>query len=271
MKILALETSGAYCSAALMIDDQIEQRLEHAPRQHGDLILSMLQGLLEQAGLALRQLDAIAYGRGPGSFTGVRIAAAVAQGIAFGAGKPVVGVSTLQATAAAAMQETGQRRIACALDARMGEVYWGLFDGGRAMETHEQQDGAAATAMVAIGAEQVVAPEATPMLGSALQSDQPSGNPSQTARWCAAGDGWSLYPELRERHTAQIGTWATTIRAQARDLLWLAQAQVVIGAAKPAREALPVYLRNRVTFAAAVSGSLPSRTEASNSRHRPAD
>jgi tRNA threonylcarbamoyl adenosine modification protein YeaZ len=222
LKILALDTSGECCSAALLIDDRLAQRNLHAPRRHADLILGMLDDLLQSAGLRLTELDAIAYGCGPGSFTGVRIAAAVAQGIAFGAGLPVIPISTLAATALAASRQSGCRRIACALDARMGEVYWGCYrlqSGGddvpaqtaavapdiqdqpvarsiaEPMTTSMQGQGQGPTLtdgawfnpdLVLIGEEMVVAPEATPAL-------------TETG-WCAAGTGWNAYPALMSRH-----------------------------------------------------------------------
>ena len=127
MKLLAIDTSGDACSAALLLDGEIVQHAELAPRRHGELILPMMQGLLDQAGIALGALDALAFGRGPGSFTGVRIAAAVIQGAAFGAGLPVVPVSTLAALAQGQFRRGGQQRLLSALDARMNEVYWGGF------------------------------------------------------------------------------------------------------------------------------------------------
>ena len=128
MKLLAIDTSGDACSAALFLDGVIEQRLDPTPRRHGELLLPMMQALLESAGIGLDALDAIAFGRGPGSFTGVRIAVAVAQGGAFGAGCPTVPVSTLAAMAVGEYRRTGRRRVLAALDARMGEVYWGVYE-----------------------------------------------------------------------------------------------------------------------------------------------
>lgn len=222
MKLLALETAGPWCSAALLIGDQIEQRLEDAPRRHADLILGMIDELLRDAGLRPGDLDAIVYGRGPGSFTGVRIAAAVAQGIAFGASSGVVGISTLAATAQSAYRQTGRTRLACALDARMGEVYWACFEAG-------------AGHLQLIGDEDVIAPERAPLL-----SDRD---------WCAVGDGWRAYPSLYQRQDARISERRESIRAEARDLLALVEPEVATSALMRASEALPVYLRNRVAEA----------------------
>lgn len=233
MKILALETSGNCCSAALLTGDRLEQRCETAPRRHADLILKMLDALLEDAGLTLTELDAIAYGHGPGSFTGVRIAAAVAQGVAFGAGRPVIGVSTLAATARAAFRQTGHRKIACALDARMGEVYWGCY--------RIEGDGEAQL----LDQEFVIAPELTPTLAD--------------AGWCVAGSGWSAYPALGDRHRAALQIEAASMSQmpgdhsppmasesgpEAGDIAWLAR--TAFDQAQRPDRAAPVYLRNQV-------------------------
>lgn len=123
MKLLAFETATEACSVALWIDGEVRERFELAPRRHAELALPWAQALLADAGLARAQLDAIAVGRGPGAFTGVRLAIAVAQGIALALDRPIVPVSTLQALA---MQAPGERILA-AIDARMGEIYLGGF------------------------------------------------------------------------------------------------------------------------------------------------
>ena len=124
MKLLAFETATEACSVALWIDGQVRERFEVAPRRHAELALPWAEALLVEAGLAKSQLDAVAVGRGPGAFTGVRLAIAMAQGIALALDRPIVGVSTL---AALAMQAKGERILA-AIDARMGEVYLGAFE-----------------------------------------------------------------------------------------------------------------------------------------------
>jgi tRNA threonylcarbamoyladenosine biosynthesis protein TsaB len=124
MKLLAFETATEACSVALWIDGEIIERFEIAPRRHAELSLPWAGQLLAQAGIARSQLDAIAVSRGPGAFTGVRLAIALAQGIALALDKPVVAISTL---AALAMQSAADRTIA-AIDARMGEVYIGAFE-----------------------------------------------------------------------------------------------------------------------------------------------
>jgi tRNA threonylcarbamoyladenosine biosynthesis protein TsaB len=123
MKLLAIETATEACSVALWIDGGVRERHEIAPRRHAELVLPWADALLAEAGIAKSQLDAIAVGRGPGAFTGVRLAIALAQGIALALGRPVVAVSTL---AALAMHGEGERILA-AIDARMGEIYLGTF------------------------------------------------------------------------------------------------------------------------------------------------
>jgi tRNA threonylcarbamoyladenosine biosynthesis protein TsaB len=127
MRILAIDTSGEACSAALLTEKGLQQRLALEPRRHADLILGMVAALMEEADLRLRDLDALAFGRGPGSFTGVRIATAVVQGLAFGADLPVVPVSTLAGLAQGQHRRQGARQCLAALDARMGELYWGRY------------------------------------------------------------------------------------------------------------------------------------------------
>lgn len=127
MKLLALDTATEACSAAVWVDGAVWERYELAPRRHAALILPMIESVLAEAGLSPKQLDVVAFGRGPGAFTGVRIAVGIAQGIAFAADLPVVPVSTLAALALGVGRETGYSRLAAALDARMSEVYWGTY------------------------------------------------------------------------------------------------------------------------------------------------
>ena len=168
-RILAIETATAACSAALYIDGQVEERYALAPRQHAALILPMVESLLASAELTVTALDALAFGQGPGAFTGVRIAASVAQGIAFAADLPVVPVSTLAALAGGAIRDTDGKPVMAALDARMDEVYWGVYT----------RDAAGLPALQ--GREAVAAPAAVPV---------PDGD-----GWVAAGSGWAAYAD----------------------------------------------------------------------------
>ncbi len=232
MKLLALDTSADACSAALYLDGLIEQRLELAPRRHGELILPMLQDLLAAAGVGLVDLDAIAFGRGPGSFTGVRIAVAVTQGAAFGAGLPTVPVSTLAALALGEFRRTGRRRVLAALDARMGEVYWGAYQ-------IADDD-----LVLSLGDELVVAPALVPV---------PEG-----IDWCGVGPGWGVYRDaLTQRVGAGLGALVPAGICEARDIARIAVAEARAGRLVPAELARPVYLRDRVTYPIASLGAGP--------------
>lgn len=221
MKLLAIETSTIACSAALLADGDVRERYEIAPRRHADLLLPMLDALLAEAGIALRDLDAVAFGRGPGAFTGLRIAAAAAQGVAFAADLPVVPVSTLAALAQGAAREGAGRRILAAMDARIGEVYWGAFEAG--------EDGF----VVALGEERVCAPGAVTV---------PAGG-----GWHGVGDGWSAYAEaLMSAVGAAVRSSEAERWPRARDIAMLATHRYACGLAVPATQALPVYLRDRV-------------------------
>ncbi len=126
-KILAIDTVTEGCSAALLIGEEIVEQFEVTPRGHTQKILPMVDQLLAESGHKLGELDAIAFDRGPGSFTGLRITAGVVQGLAYGADLPVVAVSSLAALARAHHQATGATFVLSAIDARMGEVYWGAY------------------------------------------------------------------------------------------------------------------------------------------------
>ncbi|HRK79295.1 MAG TPA: tRNA (adenosine(37)-N6)-threonylcarbamoyltransferase complex dimerization subunit type 1 TsaB, partial [Thiobacillus sp.] len=123
MKLLVLDTSTEWCSAALWLDGRVQARRVLAEQRHSSLLLPMVAELLRESAMSLRQLDGIGYGAGPGSFTGLRIACAVTQGLALGADLPVAGVSTLQSIA----EQAGAERVLTVLDARMAEVYWAAY------------------------------------------------------------------------------------------------------------------------------------------------
>ncbi|MEX2525181.1 MAG: tRNA (adenosine(37)-N6)-threonylcarbamoyltransferase complex dimerization subunit type 1 TsaB [Gammaproteobacteria bacterium] len=219
MKLLAIDTATEACSAALLIGDEISERYELAPRRHAELILPMVDSLLAEAELGLKELDALAFGRGPGAFTGIRIATGVAQGLAFGADLPVLPISTLAALAQGA---AGQNHPAllCAIDARMGEVYWGVFEILSGIAT-------------AAGTERVGKPE-TVTAGD---------------RDCfGIGSGWLAYEEtLRNRLGQHYLGCREDCYPRARDMLPLARIDYDAGRAVNAMEAAPVYLRDRVT------------------------
>lgn len=217
MKLLALETATEACSAAVWIDGAVWERYEQAPRRHTALILPMVEAVLAEAGLTINQLDAIAVGRGPGAFTGVRIAIGIAQGLAFAAHLPVVPISTLAVLALGAGRETGQTRIATALDARMAEVYWGTW--------------AVSGETVALLSEERVC---APALVTA---------PHNT--WFGVGSGWPVYAEaLSQRLT--VSGWLGDRYPRASDLARLAADPARREQWVTAEQALPVYVRDRV-------------------------
>ena len=221
VRLLALETATDACSAALMIGDEVQERFEVAPRRHVALLLPFVERLLADAGVTVGQLDAVAFGRGPGSFTGLRIAAGMAQGIAFGADLPVVPVSTLAALAQGCVRKQGATAVLAALDARMQEVYFGAYRIG--------DDGC----MEPDGEEVVCTPDAIPLPGA--------------ADWYAVGEGWSRYAELLQARLASpLAGILDTARPHAADVAVLGAALFMRGGALPAEQAVPVYLRNNV-------------------------
>lgn len=220
MNILAIDTATEACSAALLIDGSVDERFAVAPRGHGDLILQMVDDLLASASLKPQQLDAIAFGRGPGAFTGVRIATSVVQGIALGADLPVVPVSTLAALAQGAWRQHGHQKLVCAIDARMGEIYWGCY---------EIEDGVA----MARAEELVCLPEAAPAVNG--------------GGWQGVGTGWSAYHDaLLQRYGQQVTVCDGYALPHAQDVARLAQYDFQAGKAVSAEAALPVYLRDNV-------------------------
>lgn len=222
MNILAIDTATERCSVALAIQDRLIERATETARGHADLVLPMVQEILDEAQLALTDLDGIAYGRGPGAFTGVRIAIGVVQGLAFGARVPTVGISNLAAVARhAAVQiqarEPSPRRVLVCMDARMNEVYWGVFVA--------DADGA-----VTLDGEEQVSP---PALVAAERID------------AIAGTGLRAYPELVARF-AGLPSLPDAL-PHARDIALLALPVFRAGGAVPATQAKPVYLRDQVT------------------------
>ena len=218
MRVLALETSTEYCSVALWLDGAVVERCELVGQKHSELLMAMLDGVLKQAGVKLAQLDGIAFGMGPGSFTGVRIACGAAQGLAFGADLPVAGVCTLQALAEA----SGKLRVIAALDARMGEIYHAAY---------EKREGA----WVALSEPRLCKPEEAPPL---------SGND-----WFGAGSGFAVHGAvLAERYAGQLQGADDAAVPQAAAIAALGAAQFAQGVGMDAAEALPLYLRDKVAL-----------------------
>jgi tRNA threonylcarbamoyladenosine biosynthesis protein TsaB len=219
MKLLALDAATEACSAALWCDGALNERFEVIGRGHASRLLPMADELLREAGLALRELDGIAFGRGPGGFTGLRIAAGVAQGLAAGGGLPILPVSNLAAIAAGAARTRGVARVLVCMDARMGQVYWAAFDCRGAQPR-------------ALTRENLSSP------GEVL--------PPEGLDWFGAGHGFAAYPGIAERLKTPIGEIDATALPRAGDIAGIAAEDLAAGnGLKPAR-GLPVYLRNDV-------------------------
>ncbi|MEX2150278.1 MAG: tRNA (adenosine(37)-N6)-threonylcarbamoyltransferase complex dimerization subunit type 1 TsaB [Steroidobacteraceae bacterium] len=219
MKLLALDSATEACSAALLQDDGVSERFEIIGRGHAERLLPMADALLREAGIAIGEVDAIAFGRGPGSFTGLRIAAGIAQGLAAGARLPVVPISNLAAIAAAGARNSGATHILACLDARMGEVYWAAY---------EMRDGVP----VALTDERLSKPDAVV--------------PPHPGSWHGAGHGFGAYPALAERLGDRLEGVDATLLPRASDIARLGAVELAAGRTVAAPRALPVYLRNDV-------------------------
>lgn len=234
MKLLALESSTDACSVALECNGELLVDHRLAPQQHAKLLLPMIQTLLVEAGIAASDLDGVAFGCGPGSFTGVRIAAATTQGIAFGADLGVIPVSSLQALAQGAVREHAASHVLAAFDARMGEVYWGAYV---LDDDHVLQ---------AVQDECVCAPE-----NVVVPSD------ADSHRWLLVGSGADQY--RNELMVAMGGNVQIVSVADcspsAQDVLHVAKSSAASGQLLSATDALPVYLRNRVALTEAQRAS----------------
>lgn len=214
--LLGIETSSSWCSVALGDGEWSEEIAEDRPREHHAIILPMIDALLRNAGKRLGQFDAIAFGRGPGSFTGLRIAASITQGLAFGADLPVVAVSSLQALALEAVERTGHDagEVLVAVDAHMGEIYWGHYGFSSGDMEILRDDGLARVDEFRIADFDV------------------------TERLICAGDAWHAYPQLRSAADMRI----VAAMPSARQIVRLA-ARVAPGEWIDAHHAEPVYVR----------------------------
>lgn len=233
MKLLAIETSTEACSAALSINGEISERYEIAPRRHAALILPMIDSLLSEADHTLAQMDAIAFGRGPGAFTGVRIGAGVVQGLAFSVDCPVVPISSLAAMAHGAMLEFSVDNVLAGIDARMGEVYWGIY---------QRSD----SGVQLLDEEHVCTPDETFLPSGA---DVPKGSLSESGSWFGVGTAWQAYREiLDDRYAAILSEYCADFFPRARDIATLGMLAFERGDAIDAEQAQPVYLRNNVAM-----------------------
>ncbi|TBW57878.1 tRNA (adenosine(37)-N6)-threonylcarbamoyltransferase complex dimerization subunit type 1 TsaB [Marinobacter halodurans] len=225
MKLLALDTTAEGCSAALWTDGTLFERAIRSPRGHTQHLLPMIRELVDESGVPLAALDALAFGRGPGSFTGLRIATGVVQGLAFGLDLPVVPVSSLAAVASRALR-TGLAGegdgIAVAFDARMSEVYWNCYriHEGRVQSTAQ---------------ERVCPPDQVVLSGDA-------------SRWLGAGSGWHLADRMPEPVRAAMLATHPDWYPLASDIATLAVADWPDGPTVSAEQAAPVYVRDEITW-----------------------
>jgi tRNA threonylcarbamoyladenosine biosynthesis protein TsaB len=218
MNLLAIETATETCSVALSVNGEVLERYQHAPRQHAELLLPWVGQLLAEAGLGYTSIDAIAFSRGPGSFTSLRIGIGVVQGLAWASDRPVIPVSSLAATAQTVVRD-GVGVALVALDARMNEVFTGLF------EVNENG------IMMPLSAEMVCPPEdvRVPL------ACKPFG----------IGNGFNRYAALNAL-SAQLGGIRCEVWPRASAVLQLAQAWLKTNEPLPAEQAQPVYLRDNV-------------------------
>jgi tRNA threonylcarbamoyladenosine biosynthesis protein TsaB len=218
MNILAFDTSSSACSIALQCGDNIRSLHKIAPMQQARLILPMIQELMSEFSLEFAALDAIAYGRGPGSFTGIRIASSVAQGIAFAAQKPVISVSSLAILAETMLMEYQCANTLVAVDARMDQIYWAAYAAGS--NGHVECE----------GEEYLCAAKDIPLV--------------KKTNWCGAGDGWEKYADELKKCLGFTPT-ATypAVQPEAKALLALARIKFENKQWTTADQALPVYLR----------------------------
>lgn len=219
--ILALDTATEACSVALSWQGQRYELYEEVPREHTKKILPMVEAILAEAGVSLAQLDAIAYGRGPGSFTGVRIGVAAAQGLAFGADLPLIGVSTLQAMAQRAIESQEASHVVAAIDARMGEIYHGIFRNEQNLAIIESN-------------EQV------------LTCDKLAGSAELSG--VAVGTGWQTYQQELMAKYPKVDETLNVALPHAFDMLPFAQSEFALGHTVSSENATPVYLRDKVTW-----------------------
>lgn len=216
MKILGIETSTEHCSAALWCDGQVALKAELAGQRHSEILLPMIDTLLDEQGCRLQELDGLAFGAGPGSFTGVRIAASVAQGLALGAGIPVMPVCTLEALAEA----SGLDRVACALDARLDEVYFAAYE----------KQGDSWKAVV------------PPCLSAIADLPQLPGS-----GWRGVGTGFAVLEGELGRHL-ELDTALSDRVPDARAIVGLGARMLKSGASLDPADAQPIYLRDKVAM-----------------------
>lgn len=220
--ILAIDTATEACSVALNYNNRQIVLNELSPRTHTQRILPMVDELLQQAEISLKEIEALAFGRGPGSFTGVRVGVGVTQGLALGAELPVIPVSNLLMMAEEAYQRLNKTEVIALIDARMNEVYFAQFSRNDEGEWSE------------LVAEQVCSPE------KAIEKMQLDRNA------VVVGSGWAAYSQFKAENLPLVITDITLPSAQF--MLSLAEQALEKGSVKSALEIEPIYLRNEVTW-----------------------
>ena len=221
--LLALDTSSIACSVALRLDDTVIERHAEQPREHTRILLPMIRAVLEESGAGIAALDAIVLGNGPGSFIGMRIAASVAQGLAFGSDLKIVPVSSMAAVAAAVFASHDAAEVVVTQDAHMHQVYLGIYgegDGGLPVARHPER----------LCDQDAIAELATNASGRRL----------------AAGFGWQRFPGLLGANRNRIDAVIEILHPRARDLLALGEAGLRAGTALDPKAIEPAYLRQKV-------------------------
>jgi tRNA threonylcarbamoyladenosine biosynthesis protein TsaB len=217
VNLLALDTSSDACSVAVLCGDEVREQFVLTKNEHSKMLLTMVHELMAEAGITAPQLDAIAFGRGPGSFTGIRIGVGVVQGIAFAAERPVLAVSSMAAIAYGCEQD----HIAVALDARMQQIYCACYQ--------RTTDGT----VVLHGTEQVMDPDQWQ-----LDND---------ISWYGAGTGWGAYANALMQNNANcIRQYHADCYPHAKNIASMGATMFAAGEGRPAYEALPVYIRDQV-------------------------
>jgi len=218
--LLAIESSGDLCSVAIYLNGSVVQDETEVPRKHSEFILPAIDRLLSKLGIALSDLDAIVFACGPGSFTGLRIAASMTQGLAMSHDLDIISVSSMAALAQAAYRKHGLSEVATCVDARMNEVYWGVYK-----EINQL--------MVLQGKEIVCAPESIPL--------------DEISAQCAVGSGVAYQDQVMDRYSS-INVWQALANAEAIDVIALGLAKFKKQQFVSVEEAVPVYLRDKVTW-----------------------
>lgn len=230
MRLLALDTATEACSVAVLTESGCWGTLREVGRGHADEVLPMVDGMLAEARITLGMVDAIVAGVGPGSFTGVRISVSVAQGLAFGAGVPVIAVNSLEALALQAlwgMPAPGVIDVLACLDARMGEVYWGCFSADPL---------------------QGLIARSAPAVGPAAEVSVPFGTVAGIARFAGVGRGFAAYPELQSLPGVMLAPGALVALPDARDMVRLGALRYQAGGARDPADLAPLYVRDKVAF-----------------------